>query len=130
METVTGVLNAEPADDESRKQQELPPKSFAEALQEESPTNSNQHADEKVNGANQSNGHSGAEVATGDDGASAEKPVVLRIVNTHGEAESESAKDGSEKIDEKNEGEESRPNMARQGSKSEYSTAVCTTLLP
>jgi 2-acylglycerol O-acyltransferase 2 len=119
MATPAGApFNAEPSLTEDPKQH-LPPKSYADAVEEEPPVNGS-------NGADRSNGTNGATHATGANGTSSEevdqsKPnqhiaSVLRIVDTGSDA--------------KEKGEE-RPKVERQESKHEYSATVCAfTTLP
>ena len=78
-------LNAEPAVPEERKQQQLPPKSYADAVEEEPPVNGNS----SVNGANGANGTDGSKQTNGATGGAvgqSELPKnaasVLRIVDT------------------------------------------------
>jgi 2-acylglycerol O-acyltransferase 2 len=101
-------LNAEPAKPEERETQHLPPKSYADAVEEAPP----------VNGANGSNGTGSVNRGIGSkhaNGGSAldELPknsaLVLRIVDM----------DAPEK-----EGSEKSPEMERQESKQEYSATV------
>lgn len=100
-------LNAEPAQPEEREKQHLPPKSYADAVEQEPPANG-------TNRTNNSNGTKGTKGANGagDDGLkqTGHKASVLRIVDT----------DAPETKDK----QEERPQIERQESKHEYFAAV------
>jgi len=105
--TVSEPLNAEPANPEERKDNNLPPKSYADAVEEEGPaagTNGSNIANE-VNGSNGSNGGNGT-------GKEKHTASVLRIVDT-------GAPDAKEK-EEAREKDGERPRIERQQSKQEY----------
>jgi 2-acylglycerol O-acyltransferase 2 len=96
-------LNAEPTLPEERKKQHLPPKSYADAVEEEPPASS-------INGANSTNNSSGMN-GVGDEGSkTAHMASVVRIIDT-------GAPDTKEK-------QEERPHFERQESKHEYSATV------
>jgi 2-acylglycerol O-acyltransferase 2 len=104
-------LNAEPTQPEDRKKQHLPPKSYADAV-EEPPVNSTNRTGD-INGANGGSKSDGANGATDDaSNQTRHKASVLRIVNT-------SAPDTKEK-------QEERPAFERQESKHEYFATVCS----
>ncbi len=106
-------LSAQPARPEDRKQQHQPPKSYADAVEEEARVNGS-------NGADIVNGTSGAKQSTGANGTSSEEAdqskstqhtaSVLRIVDTGSDAEKK---------------DDERPKVERQESKHEYSATVC-----
>lgn len=99
-------LNSEPADPEGRKEQNLPAKSFVDAVQQEPPVNG-------VNGNKEVNGTNGSSVVNGleENGEGKHTASVLRIVDTG--------------APERKEKEETRPEYDRQESNHEYSGAVC-----
>jgi len=109
----TPALSAEPANAEEREQQNLPPKSYADAVEDESVVNGSK-------GNSITNGLNGTSTATGTNGTNSESTAaselgkhaasVLRIVDT-------GAPDGNEK-------KESRPLVERQESQHEYSATV------
>jgi hypothetical protein len=105
--TASAPLNAESADPEERKQLHLPPKSFADALVEDPPTNGTSDVN-RVNGANRSNGTNGSSNEEKDESAP-HKASVLRIVNT---------------VVAEAKGKQDRPDLERQESQHEYSAAV------
>lgn len=135
MATTSAPLNAEPADSQSRKEQNLPPKSFADAVQEEAPLHINGDGEAKsLNGANKSNGLPGingqenAETGDGDQKSNGgHQAAILKIVDTHGEAEGKTIANGEVKKEQK-EDDSSRPVIERQESRSEYSATVSTLL--
>jgi hypothetical protein len=100
-------LNAESANPEERKKLHLPPKSFADALVEDPPTNGTSNSN-AVNGAKESNGTNGSSNEEKDKSAP-HKASVLRIVDT-------GVPEAKEKQD--------RPDFERQESQHEYSAAV------
>jgi len=107
------TLNAEPAAPEEREKQQLPPKSYADAVEEEPPVDG-------ANGANATNGTNGVSHEEVRDSKSAgnEKPAphmasVLKIVDT-----------GASAASEKEEKKQNRPQYDRQESKSEFSATV------
>lgn len=107
---------AEPALPEEREILNLPPKSYADAVEEApgSPNDeSNGNKENEVNGQKQSN------IATSANGLEEDRPKhrvsVLRIVDTNG---TDSAKS--------TDNNRTRPTVDRQESKSEYSATVCT----
>jgi 2-acylglycerol O-acyltransferase 2 len=106
--TASVPLNAESANPEERKKLHLPPKSFADALVEDPPTNGTSDVN-GVNGADKSNGTDGSSNEDKDNSAP-HKASVLRIVDT-------GAPEAKEKPD--------RPDFERQESQHEYSAAVC-----
>jgi len=104
------TLNAEPAAPEEREKHHLPPKSYADAVEEEPP----------VNGANGTNGMNGASHEEFNDSKSAgdEEPAphmasVLKIVGT-----------GASGAPDREEKKQDRPQYDRQESKSEFSATV------
>ena len=111
MAPVVGApLNAEPANPEERKDNNLQPKSYADAVEEEAPAAT-------TNGTKVTNGVNGANGSTGTNGAASGKHAasVLRIVDT-GAPEKKDAKDK----------EVERPSMERQESQQEYTATVCS----
>ncbi|KAH7417127.1 diacylglycerol O-acyltransferase-like protein 2B [Cadophora sp. MPI-SDFR-AT-0126] len=96
-------LNAEPANPKEREESNLPPKSYADALEEEAPAAAT-NEDNITNGTKGANGSNGTNGAGGKHTAS-----VLRIVDT-GAPEKEDVK----------EQEGGRPPIERQESKQEY----------
>ncbi|KAK0126242.1 diacylglycerol O-acyltransferase 1 [Cadophora gregata] len=104
---VSAPLNSEPANPEERKDNDLPPKSYADAVEDEAPTAAT-NGSKIMNGVNGASGNNGV---NGVSGARSGKHTasVLRIVDT-GAPEK---KDVKEK-----EGE--RPAIERQESKQEY----------
>ena len=104
--TVSAPLNAEPANPEERKDHNLPPKSYADAVEEEPPA-----AD--TNGSKPTNGVNG----TNGTGSAKHMAPVLRIVDT-GAPDAKGKEETQEKKGEK-------PSMERQESKLEYSATVC-----
>jgi hypothetical protein len=105
--TASIPLNAESANPEERKKLHLPPKSFADALVEDPPTNGTSNVN-GVNGADKSNGIKGSSNEDKDKSAP-HTASVLRIVDT-------GAPEAREKAD--------RPDFERQESQHEYSAAV------
>ena len=105
--TASAPLNAESAIPEERKNLHLPPKSFADALVEDPPTNGTSNAN-GINGVDKSNG---TKVRNNEDKdkSAPHKASVLRIVDT-------GAPEAKEKPD--------RPDFERQESQHEYSAAV------
>jgi hypothetical protein len=100
-------LNAEPAQPEEREKQQLPPKSYADAVEQEPPAKG-------TNGKNDANGTLGSnENRAEHDGSkqTGHKASVLRIVDT-------GAPDTNDKHGD-------RPQIERQESKHEYSATVC-----
>jgi 2-acylglycerol O-acyltransferase 2 len=104
-------LNAEPAQSEERKKQHLPPKSYADAV-EETPPSEGSNGSKDANGSNGTSKINGAN-GVGDDGAkqTGHKASVLGIVDT-----------GAPETKEK---QAERPELERQESKHEYSATVC-----
>jgi 2-acylglycerol O-acyltransferase 2 len=99
-------LNAETALPDEREEQQLPPKSYADAVEQGPPKDG-------ANGANVSNGTNGANGGgTGPDGSkqTGHMASVLRIVDT-----------GAPQTADK---QEERPQFERQESKHEYSATV------
>ncbi|PMD51835.1 diacylglycerol O-acyltransferas-like protein 2B [Hyaloscypha bicolor E] len=97
--------NAEPALPDERKKQQLPPKSYADAVEQEPPANG-------TNGTNDANGINGANgngTEHDDSKQTGHMASVLRIVDT-----------GAPETKDKQEG---RPQFERQESKHEYSAA-------
>jgi 2-acylglycerol O-acyltransferase 2 len=105
--TASVPLNAESANPEERKKPHFPPKSFADALVEDSPTNGTSNAN-GANGADKPNGTNGSS-SEDRDGSAPHKVSVLRIVET-------GAPEAKEKAE--------RPDFERQESQHEYSAAV------
>lgn len=114
-------LAAEPADAESRKQQHLPQKSFADAVQGGSANGEANapHVDEPGKSTN------GSTIGTGPDAAK-DKPLtdlpgakVLRIVDTNGKKESPS--NGTADKVAKKQNDTNRPEAERRESRREYS---------
>jgi 2-acylglycerol O-acyltransferase 2 len=104
-------LSAEPAKPEEREKQDLPPKSYKDAVEvEASPeaeeTNGVDGHDEGMNGSSKKIKH---------------KASVLKIVDTHPEGEEQK---GNENEKEKKDGDSERPTLDRQESKHEYSATV------
>jgi len=100
-------LNDEPAQPEEREKQQLPPKSYADAVEQEPPAKG-------TNGKNDANGTLGSnENRAEHDGSkqTGHKASVLRIVDT-------GAPDTNDKHGD-------RPQIERQESKHEYSATVC-----
>jgi 2-acylglycerol O-acyltransferase 2 len=113
MATVSAPLNAEPALPEDRAKQQLPPKSYTNAVEEDAPK-------EGANGVNGVNGANGASEYVGnDDVRGDQKASVLRIVDTGAPVAEEKKEEGKE------EKTEERPQLGRQESKQEYSATVC-----
>jgi 2-acylglycerol O-acyltransferase 2 len=107
MATVGAPLNAEPALAEDRAKYHLPPKSYADAVEEDVPA-------ESASGTNGSN-----ETSKPVDAANGElKASVLRIVDTGAPAK-------DEKENKKEEKGGDRPDYCRQESQQEYSANVC-----
>ena len=98
--------NAEPALPGERKKQQLPPKSYADAVEQEPPANGTNGTND-ANGTNVTNGN-GTE--HDDSKQTGHMASVLRIVDT-----------GAPETKDKQEG---RPQFERQESKHEYSAAV------
>ena len=113
MATVGAALNAEPALPEDRKKQQLPPKSYANAVEEDAPAG-------VANGVNGKKGLNGtttngsSDVGSSDDVKKGHQPSVLRIVGTGAPAVEERKEDAKE----------DRPQFERQESKHEYSATV------
>jgi hypothetical protein len=105
--TASVPLNAESANPEERKKLDLPPKSFADALVEDPPTNGTSNVN-GANGADKSNGTNGSSNEDKDKSAP-HKASVLRIVDP-------GVPEAKEKAD--------RPDFERQESQREYSAAV------
>lgn len=103
---ITAPLNAEPANPAERKENNLPPKSYADAVEEETPTNGSngRKSSNRVNGTTGSND-------TTSIGGTKHTGSVLRIVDTDAPDAKETPKE--------------RPPTERQESKQEYSAAVC-----
>lgn len=110
--TVSAPLNAEPANPEEHKDNNLPPKSYADAVEEEAPA-AGTNESKVTNGVMVSNGSNGT------NGTGSGKASVLRIVNT-----------GAPDAKEKEEGKGERPLVERQESQREYTATVCAELLP
>lgn len=111
MAAPSAPLNAEPANPVERKENHLPPKSYADAVEEESPVNGADGAADR----NGTNGTGGRNAVKGGKSANAieetkHKAPVLRIVDT-------GAPDAKEK-------QEERPQVERQESKQEYTATV------
>jgi 2-acylglycerol O-acyltransferase 2 len=111
------TLNAEPALPEEREKQHLPPKSYADAVEEEPPAN----GVNGINGAKEMNGTDYETNGTNDAGrddakSTAHTASVLKIVDTGAPAAEEKKQD--------------RPQNERQQSKREYSATVCICFLP
>ncbi|KAH9219061.1 diacylglycerol O-acyltransferase-like protein 2B [Leptodontidium sp. 2 PMI_412] len=100
--TVSAPLNAEPANPEEHKDNNLPPKSYADAVEEEAPA-AGTNESKATNGVMVSNGSNGT------NGTGSGKASVLRIVNT-----------GAPDAKEKEEGKGERPLVERQESQREY----------
>jgi 2-acylglycerol O-acyltransferase 2 len=100
----TAPLNGEPAKAEEREKKHLAPKSYADAVEQEPPTNA-------ANGTDEANGANGMNRAE-DKGAKqpGHNASVLRIVDT-------GAPEVKDKLEE-------RPQFGRQESKHEYSATV------
>ncbi|KAG4429221.1 hypothetical protein IFR05_015294 [Cadophora sp. M221] len=105
--TIGAPLNAEPANPEERKDNNLPPKSYADAVEEEAPA-AGTNGPQVTNGVNGSNGSNGANGT----GSVKHMASVLRIVDT-------GALDAKEK-EEAKEKEGGRPLIERQESQREY----------
>lgn len=106
--TASAPLSAEPALPLQRREQHLPPKSYADAVEESIPANGHNGTDAEgvKNGANTSSGINGSR----DNGSEAGHTAsVLRIVDT-GSAPQQK--------------QEERPDLPRQESKHEYSATV------
>ena len=112
MATVGAPLNAEPALLEDRAKQQLPPKSYAAAVEEDTPAENAI----RVNGANGVNGKAAngtTDVSSGD-AVGQHQASVLRIVDT-----------GMPAVEEKKENtKKERPEYDRQESQHEYSATV------
>lgn len=105
MATASAPLKAEPALPEDRAKQHLPPKSYANAVEEDAPV-------ESANGVNGTNGTNGTSKQVGDnDVKGGHQASVLRIVDT-------GVPPAEEKKEEKT---EERPQYERQESQHEYS---------
>lgn len=101
--TMSASFNAEPANPEERQQQNLSPKSYADAVEEAPPVNG-------ANGISTANGiKKSTEINGGKDEEVGHKVSVLRIVDT-GAAN--------------NKNQPERPPVERQESKQEYSATV------
>lgn len=113
MATVSSPLNAEAALPEDRAKQNLPPKSYADAVEEEAPA-------ESANGVNGMNGTNGTTATNGthnvgsDDVGKGHQASVLKIVDTGAPAAEGKKEDAKEE----------RPPFERQESKHEYSATV------
>ncbi|KAL2064956.1 hypothetical protein VTL71DRAFT_4096 [Oculimacula yallundae] len=105
--TASAPLNAEPANPEERKENHLPPKSYADAVEEEAPEPGSNGV-KTTNGKNSSNGVNGANGT----GAGKHTAPVLRIVDT-GAPDAKEKQEGKEK-------EGHRPAIERQESRHEY----------
>jgi 2-acylglycerol O-acyltransferase 2 len=111
----SGPLNAEPTQPAERKEQQLPPKSYADAVEEGSPVNG-------VDGSNSTGGANGNSKGANGTGHTAGEPSklpdaasVLRIVDTGAPGEKDTP--------------ETRPQIERQESQREYSATVCCSQL-
>jgi len=99
-------LNAEPAQPEDREKQHLPPKSYADAVEQDPRANGTNGAND-ANGADEANGNGAEQNGVKQTG---HKASVLRIVDTG--APAMEGKQGE------------RPQIERQESKHEYSATV------
>lgn len=97
-------LNAEPTAPDECQKEHLPPKSYADAVEEEPPVNG-------TNGTADTNGKKSTESNGTKDGEGKHMASVLRIVDT-------GAPDTKEN-------EKERPQAERKESKQEYSATVC-----
>jgi 2-acylglycerol O-acyltransferase 2 len=106
-------LNAEPAQPEERKKQHLPPKSYANAVEEDPPVNSANVAagGSAINGGNSMGANGANGVGDGNSKSTTHTASVLRIVDTG--------------VPETKENKEERPQFERQESNQEYSAPVC-----
>lgn len=102
-------LNAEPSQPEQREQLELPPKSYADAVEEEPPVNgsSNENAS---NGIQNKSPHANGDKGGSSSGLPKNAASVLRIVDTG--------------APEKKDSPDTRPQVGRRESKQEYSATV------
>ena len=114
MATVSAPLNAAPALPEDREKQQLPPKSYANAVEEDAPAESAN----VVNGTNGTNGANGTSKHISDDANGGHQASVLRIVDTVVPPTEDTKEEKQEKSEE-------RPQYERQESKHEYSATVC-----
>ena len=110
MASASAPLNAQPALPDDRAKQHLPPKSYADAVEEEVPFESANG----INGTNDITTTNGASKIGSDDANVDLKASVLRIVDTGAPAAEEK----------KEENNESRPQFERQESNNEYSATV------
>ena len=99
-------LHAEPALPDEREKQQLPPKSYADAVEQEPPANGTNGAND-FNGTNGANGNGNEH---GDSKQTGHMASVLRIVDT-----------GAPETKDR---QEERPQFERQESKHEYSATV------
>lgn len=113
---ISAPLNAEPADPEERRDNNLPEKSYADAVQEEAPVD----GAHENSGSNAANGSSTTE-SNGANGAGEEKHKVgiLRIIDTGAPAAPQDKPEKGEKPEE-------RPTAERQVSQREYTATVRT----
>lgn len=117
-------LNAEPALPDERERQQLPPKSYADAVEEEPPVNG-VNGIHGTNAGKPTNGFGGQ--VDGEPGADGHMASVLRIVNTGAgekEEEKEKKRQRKQEKEEKKQERDDRPQIDRQESKHEYSATV------
>jgi 2-acylglycerol O-acyltransferase 2 len=118
----TAASAPEPSVPEEREKQHLPPKSYADAVEEEAPIDQETHENEVSNGSQgedggNANGYNPPRSAT------RQKASVLRIVASDTQGEYKSGENKSER--EKSEEKLSRPDLSRGVSKEEYTATVC-----
>lgn len=116
MATASAPLNAGPALAEDREKQQLPPKSYVNAVEEDAPAET-MNGIHRTNGAAPTKGTNGANEIGSDDVKGCHQAAVLRIVDTGVSA--------VEKNETKEEQKGDRPQVERQVSKHEYSATVC-----
>lgn len=110
MAAPSALLNAEPALPSEREQQHLPPKSYADAVEETPPTSAYSEKHSVLQKEESSNGVNGTRNGKTTAESTRHTASVLRIVNTGAEPKDEKPK---------------KPELERQESKHEYSATVC-----
>jgi 2-acylglycerol O-acyltransferase 2 len=110
--TMSAPLNAEPANPDERQQQNLAPKSYANAVEEPAPLLHGTNGTSNANGT--TNGNQNSEINGSREGGGKHKASVLRIVDTSADTK---------------ENHVERPEIERQESKQEYSATVCDPVL-